>query len=416
MDVVKQTKKPTGLSKVTWMFIAMFAFILMLVWLLIAPNQTRVQRSDFLFATAKKGSIDVTVSGYGILQSNEVTLLTARNNAVVKRIHLKPGAQVSEGDIVVELDNPELDEMVTREQQELAKLNANLRQLKLNNQRELLRESANLAEINASHESAELRRTAEQGLVDKGIVSQLAFKRSELQERQLKERIAIMTQGIEQLKLVHRESETIQQERINQQQGIVANAQRQVSQLAVRADFSGVLQNLAVSLGQSVTPGQEIALVGSTSKLNALIQVSQTDAADLAIGQFAKVDLRQQSVDGEIVRIDPIVKDNMIEVEIALPDALPKSARPQLAIDAKVSIAKLNNVTYIEKPANVFANAESHLFKVDSDTQIAHLTKVTFGRSAGRYIEVLSGINDSEQFIISDLSSLAATTNTIKID
>jgi multidrug resistance efflux pump len=377
-------------------------------------GSTSVKRNDILFGTVKQGDLQVEIEGYGALRSDKQQLLTTLTNATVQEIVLKPGALVTADSIIVQLANPELQQQVDNAVQELSQRKANLRQLKLNQEREILNESASFAEMEARYETAKVKLEAQSGLVKSGIVSALDYKESLVQEDQLKKRLKIHKQRSVALKLVNQEAINIQNEQIKQQQGQLDIAQNRLNRLTVKAGFDGVLQRLSVELGQSLAAGQEIALIGSVQDLIALVRVPQSKAQQIFIGQKAIVDTRRDEIIGSVSRIDPVVVENTVEVEIALPSELPASARPQLSVDAVIITDTLPNITYMERPVNSKANSEVSLFKLDNTNSSALRTQVKFGKEAGRYIEIINGAKVNDTFIISDLSMLKKPELTIE--
>jgi multidrug efflux pump subunit AcrA (membrane-fusion protein) len=365
---------------------------------------TSVKRNDMLFGTVKHGDLQVEIEGYGALRSDKQVLVTSLTSATVQEIVLKPGALVTAESVIVRLANPELQQQVNSAGQELSQRKANLRQLKLNQMREILNESANYAEMEARYETAKVRLEAQSGLIKSGIVSALDYKDSLVQEAQLKKRLNIHNQRTAALKLVNQEAINIQNEQIKQQEGQLDIAQNRLDRLTVKAGFDGVLQRLSVELGQSLAGGQEIALIGSVQDLIALVRVPQSKAQQIFIGQKVIVDTRRDKIIGTVARIDPVVVENTVEVEIALPDELPASARPQLSVDAVIITDVLANITYIERPVNGKANSNSSLFRLDDSNNTAMRTQVKFGKEAGRYIEIIDGGNVNDIFIVSDLS------------
>ena len=397
------------------MLLGMIIVIGVLIYFAISKNgAVSVEREDLLIESVQQGDLAVIIEGYGALTSDKQQLITSFSAATVKEIVLKPGAQVIANSVIVRLENPELVLQVENSEQELIQVQANLRQLKLNNQREILNESANLAEITARFDAASLKRTAEQKLVEQGIVSQLTFQQSALDEKQLKQRIAILKQRIEQLKLVHDESVNIQAERIKQQQGRLNIAESRLDKLTVKAGFDGVLQRLSVELGQSLAAGQEVALIGSVTDLIALIRVPQSQAQLITIGKVAIIDTRRDKIEGVVTRIDPVVDNNTVEIEIALPASLPASARPQLSVDGIIVADTLQNITYIRRPAGAKSNTSVPLYRLDTQEN-ATSQELRFGVQAGQFIQILSGASVGEQFIISDLSNIQTTSQSISI-
>jgi multidrug resistance efflux pump len=416
MDVVK-TKKTSSFKPTKGnVLLALIVVIGILIYFAVGKNGAMsVARENLLIETVQQGDLEVIIEGYGTLTSAKQQLITSFSPATVKEIVLKPGAHVSANSVIVRLENPELVLQVENAEQELIQVQANLRQLKLNNQREILNESANLAEITARFDAAALKRTAEEKLVKQGIVSQLTFQQSELDERQLKQRIAILKERIDQLELVHEESVNIQLERIKQQHGRLNIAQSRLEKLTVTAGFDGVLQRLSVELGQSLSAGQEVALIGSVTDLIALIRVPQSQAQLITIGKTAIIDTRRDKIQGVVSRIDPVVDNNTVEIEIKLPALLPASARPQLSVDGVIVADTLLNVKYIKRPAGAKSNTSSSLYRLDTQAN-ATSQDLRFGAQAGQFIQILTGASVGEKFIISDLSNLQASSQTISID
>jgi HlyD family secretion protein len=415
MDVVKTKKSSSFKLTKGNMLLGMIIVIGVLIYFVVGKNGgVSVEREDLLIEPVQQGDLAVIIEGYGALTSDKQQLITSFSAATVKEIVLKPGAHVIANSVIVRLENPELVLQVENSEQELIQVQANLRQLKLNNQREILNESANLAEITARFDAASLKRTAEQKLVEQGIVSQLTFQQSALDEKQLKQRIAILKQRIEQLKLVHDESVNIQAERIKQQQGRLNIAESRLDKLTVRAGFDGVLQRLSVELGQSLAAGQEVALIGSVTDLIALIRVPQSQAQLITIGKVAIIDTRRDKIEGVVTRIDPVVDNNTVEIEIALPASLPASARPQLSVDGIIVADTLQNITYIRRPAGAKSNTSVSLYRLNTQGN-ATSQELRFGTQAGQFIQILSGASVGEQFIISDLSNLQTTSKSISI-
>jgi HlyD family secretion protein len=415
MDVKKIKTKPSKFKTMPVISSLAVCLIAAITWYVSAnTGGTSIKRNDMLFGTVKHGDLQVEIEGYGALRSDKQVLITSLTRATVQEIVLKPGALVTADSVIIKLANPELQQEVDSAVRELSQRKANLRQLKLNQQREILNESGNFAEMEARYETAKVKLEAQSGLVKSGIVSVLDYKDSLVQEAQLSKRLNIHKQRTAALKLVNQEAINIQNEQIMQQQGQLDIAKNRLDRLTVKAGFDGVLQRLSVELGQSLAAGQEIALIGSVQDLIALVRVPQSKAQQIFIGQQAIVDTRRDKIIGTVSRIDPVVVDNTVEVEIALPEQLPASARPQLSVDAIIITDTLTNITYMERPVNGQANSNTRLFRLDDSHNTAQIVQVKFGKEAGRYIEIIEGGKVNDTFIVSDLSLLKNSELTIE--
>jgi len=407
VDVIKKNQNKPLISRLQQIVVIGVILLFILVFYTKQRfDQISLKRSEIVIGEVKRGNLDVVIEGYGSLTPAKQLLITALTRSTVKEILLKPGALVTEDSIILKLENPELGQQVENFYQELVQAKANLQQLTLNQKREALNENVNIVEVNGRYQSAKLKRLAEQRLVKDGIIARNTFELTLLNEQQLKHRLEILKQREQQLVEVHQQAINIQLEKIKQQQGRVNIARQRANKLIVRAGLDGVLQRLSVELGQSLSTGQEIALIGSVKKLLALVKVPQSQAQQIIINQTAIIDTRRDKIKGKVIRIEPIVENNTVTIEISLPNNLPASARPQANIDAVIIADKLIDINYIERPANVRANSDSDLYKLSSNYESARLTKVRFGRQAGRHIEIISEVKIGDQFILSDLSNL----------
>ncbi|UAA39983.1 HlyD family efflux transporter periplasmic adaptor subunit [Paraneptunicella aestuarii] len=413
MDVIKtpQQNKYKLSKRYLLVSAASIVVLALFIWAKGIASTASIQRSDILIEKVMKGDLNVIINGYGTLRSDKQQLITSSSRATVKEIVLKPGAPVTADSVIVRMENPELTQEVESARMQLTQIQANLRQLKLSNKREMLSETMHLAEIKANWEKAKLNRAAKSKLNEKGIVSDINLQEAILEEQQLQEQLNILKEGIEQLTLVHEESVNIELEKVKQQEGLLETKQTRLNDLVVRAGIDGVLQSLSVEQGQSLDIGQEIALIGSTTDLVALIRVPQSQAQDVSIGQKVVISTRRDNIDGMVSRIDPIVEDNTVIIEVSLPDDLPSSVRPQLNVDATIIADTLANVTYIKRPAKVQPHSSVDLYRIDPEDRTADIQNIRFGRRAGDYMEIVAGAKANEQFIVSDLSNLKGTTS-----
>lgn len=368
-------------------------------------NRIAMDKKELMIAEVKRGDINITIDGYGYLASKKQQLLTTDSRATVTEILLKPGAEVNKGSVIAILSDPALQRQRERAQFALMEEQANLKQLGLNQQRQLLQEKAERAKLVAEHKATKLRMAAQQKLITSGIVSQLDHQAISLHEAQLKQRLTILAEADQQLVLINTAALTVQKERVAQRQSQLDSIVNRVSKLIIKANFAGVLQKLSVKLGQSVEAGQEVAVIGSTRELIALVKVSQNQAEQLLIDQRVEIDTRVATIIGEIKRIDPIVVENTVQVEIALPLQLPKGAWPQQNIDATIMVQTLKNVLYLKRPANIKANSKQSLYKVDQSQTKATRTELTIGQKTAGNIEITAGAKVGERYIISNLNN-----------
>jgi multidrug efflux pump subunit AcrA (membrane-fusion protein) len=405
MDIKKSTNIAKSKHRSIVISFSLVIVICLSIWSFTQPaGNQKVSANQIWTDKVKQGDLALQVEGYGKLKSKEQRLLSAPSNAIVEEILLKPGALVNANSVILRLSNPEVAQQVKDAHRELNTYKTNILQLSLNQQREILSQQGDQEALMSQLEIAALKVEAEQKLVVQGIISGITFKRSQLDHRQLSRRIEIEQKRLLQLNEVHQQELEIAQDKIEQQQEQVAVIQERFDKLTVKAGIKGVVQNLPVELGQSVVMGEQVALVGSIETLYAMLNISQSDMALVELNQAVVIDTRGGTIHGEVIRINPVVTQGSIAVEIALNGALPSNARPELNVDGVISTGLLTNATYIKKPVNASAGKRATLFKLSNELNQAEQVEITYGQESGEYIQIVSGAIAEQTFVLSDMS------------
>jgi HlyD family secretion protein len=169
--------------------------------------------------------------------------------------------------------------------------------------------------------------------------------------------------------------------------------------------MEGVLEQVAVNVGQQVSPGTNLARVADPTRLKAELRIAETQARDLTIGQRAEVDTRTGIIQGRVIRIDPSAQQGTVTVDVELIGELPRGSRPDLSVDGTIELERLTNVLFVGRPAFGQEQSTVGLFKLNLTTGEASITQVQLGRSAVNTIEVLGGLAEGDQVILSDMSA-----------
>jgi HlyD family secretion protein len=160
-----------------------------------------------------------------------------------------------------------------------------------------------------------------------------------------------------------------------------------------------------VEVGQQVTPGVNLARVAQPEHLKAELRIAETQAKDVEIGQRASIDTRNGLVEGKVMRIDPAVQDGTVTVDVELVGELPRGARPDLSVDGTIEIERLENVLYVGRPAYGQAGSTVSLFRMLEDGETAERVDVVLGKSSVNTIEVVGGLAEGDEVILSDTST-----------
>lgn len=289
----------------------------------------------------------------------------ARASGYLKRWHVDIGGTVKSGQLLAEIDAPELLQELTRARAELAQADAALTLARATATRwaELLRESSISAQ-----EAAE--------------------KQSDL---------ALKTANVDAVRAnVHRLEELH-------------------SFLRVTAPFAGVITARRTDVGElvSASGGRELFRVAQSRTLRVFVRVPQTTARAITVGQAAELtlpDFPGRTFPLKVVRtagtLDPATRTLLTELEA---DNAKGEILAGSYAQVRFTAAKSDAVLSLPSTTLLFRAEGPQVGIVGADGK-ANLRTVSLGRDFGPTMEILSGVSPSDRVIINPSDSLVSGT------
>ncbi len=288
----------------------------------------------------------------------------ARTNGYLKKWYHDIGSRVAKGEILADIDTPEVDQQLSQLRADLATAQAN----------------AHLSEITSAR-YAELLKTdgVSKQEVD-NAAGDLAAKKAIVQSAEANVR------RLEEMKSFQH----------------------------VYAPFAGVITRRNVDTGTLINAGntgssQQLFYLAQMSPLRVYVRVPETYANAIRAGLGAYLELTQypsQKFEGKVARtseaIDPGTRTLLAEVDVPNRDsALLPGGYAQVHLQVKVTGARLT----VPVNALLFRSEGLRAVVVDADHK-AHLRRLTVGRDYGTALEILQGLDASDWIVLNPTDSL----------
>jgi HlyD family secretion protein len=370
------------------------------------PAAPTVERSTVWVDTVKRGSVLRQVRGLGTLVPMEgsIQFLPAVTEGRVEKILELPGAQVKADTILLELSNPQLTQEALDAEWKLKASEADYKNLQVQLASQVLAQKSLSAQAQSEYSQAKMQSDIDTELAKLGVISQLSEKVSNQKTAELATRNDIEKQRLTNSSEVLIAQLQAKQAEVEEFRALAELKKSQLDRLRVRAGIDGVLQEQTLKIGQFVTPGTTLAKVVQPQRLKAELKIAETQAKDIQLGQPASVDTHNGVIPGHVVRIDPSVVNGTVTVDVALDSALPQGARPDLSVDGTIDLEKMQNVLYVGRPAFGQEQSTVGMFKLEPDGSNAVRAQVKLGRSSVNTVEILQGLKEGDQVILSDMS------------
>jgi len=371
----------------------------------LGPAAPSVDKSTIWTDVVKRGEMVRRVRGPGTLVSEQIRWIAALTAGRVERILVEPGAEVDSPTVLLLLSNPDVEIQALEAQRQLSAEEARLVDLRTALENQRLAQEALVATVRAQYLGAQRTIRNNEELAEKGLISEIDLQSSRDRAVELETRLEIEQRRLEVMTDAVESQLGAQRVQVERLRSIAVFKENLVHSMSVVAGVSGVLAELPLEEGQWVRPGDDLARIVQPGRLKAELRIPETQARDVAVGQVALIDTRNDTIPGRVVRIDPAVQGGTVTVDVRLEGPLPREARPDLSVDGTIEIERLSDVLYVGRPVYGQANSLVGLFKVVENGNAAVRVTVRLGRSSVNTIEIVEGLVEGDEVILSDMSA-----------
>ena len=298
----------------------------------------------------------------GDVHAFEETRIYARADGYLLKWNTDIGAKVEAGQVLAEIDSPELDQELNQSRAALAQTQANL----------IL-----------AHSSAERW----QGLLKDRAVSQ-----QEVDEKT----------GA----LAAREAD------VKAAEAAVSRLEKLSSFKVVRAPFAGTITRRHVDTGaliRSGSSGSALFDLAQTDTLRVQVNVPQAYLRDITIGTpvaIAVAEYPGRTFNGKVLRtsgaFDAATRTMLTEIEVPNRSG---ELFPGIHVDVQLSLAQANPPMIVPATAVIIRSEGLQVAEVDSANAI-RLQKVQIGRDLGKSVEIVAGLDDGARIVTNPSDTL----------
>ncbi|MEO8669949.1 MAG: HlyD family efflux transporter periplasmic adaptor subunit [Tahibacter sp.] len=349
-------------------------------------------------AEVKRGNLTRDVSAQGrIVAAVSPTLYAPAVGTVT--LTVQAGDKVDKDQIVATLDSPELTNKLAQEQSSLQSVELDAERAGIDHRKQQLttQKAVDQADIDRQTAAREVERTEK------------AFKLGALPN------LDVLRAGDSLRKadivLSHAKKDAVLEgESLNfelktrrltrdRQRLLVAELQRQVDALKLRAPVSGQIGQLLVQQKSNVPLNAPLLTVVDLSAMELEVPVPETFAHDLAIGMPAEIVSGNDKFPGELSAVSPEVVNGQVVARVRFSGNKPEGLRQNQRLTTRILIDEHPNVLMVERGPFVDSGAGRVAYIVHDG--IAERRAITLGATSLNAVELVSGVKEGDRLVIS---------------
>lgn len=381
---------------------AVGGFIVLIV-VVISMLQTSLKRKDLNISTVDKGVIEVSVSASGKVIPAFEEIINSPINSRIVEVYKRGGDSVDVGTPILKLDLQSAETEYYKQLDEEQMKSLQLEQQRVTNHNKLSEMEMNLkvSRMELDRKAVELRNeryldSLGAGTTDKVRQVELDYNVSILKLKEDEQKYK-NEQALAEADLKVKELE------LNIFRKSLAETRRTLEDAQIRSPRKAILTYVNNEIGSQIGQGAKVAIVSDLSHFKIEGEIADTYGDRIAAGSKAVIKIGSEKLDGTVSDVTPLSKNGVISFTVQLEEDNHKRLRSGLKTDVYVMNAVKDDVLRIANSSYYVGKGEYELFVVNGNQLLKR--KVQLGDSNFEYVEVVSGLQEGDQVIVSDMNA-----------
>ena len=377
--------------------------LIVLIVVVISMLQTSLKRKDLNISTVDRGVIEVSVSASGKVIPAFEEIINSPINSRIVEVYKRGGDSVDIGTPILKLDLQSAETEYNKQLDEEQMKSLQLEQQRVTNHNKLSEMEMNLkvSRMELDRKAVELRNeryldSLGAGTTDKVRQVELDYNVSVLKlkedEQKYKNEQALAEADLKVKKL-----------ELNIFRKSLAETRRTLEDAQIRSPRRAILTYVNNEIGSQIGQGAMVAIVSDLSHFKIEGEIADTYGDRIAAGSKAVIKIGSEKLDGTVSDVTPLSKNGVISFTVQLEEDNHKRLRSGLKTDIYVMNAVKDDVLRIANSSYYVGKGEYELFVVNGDQLLKR--KVQLGDSNFEYVEVVSGLQEGDQVVVSDMNA-----------
>lgn len=355
-------------------------------------------------ATVERGRVIKSFSGEGIVEPQSEVIILSPASSIIKEIRKEVGSHVNDGEPIIILDPSPVQAQIENIKDQLEMKQNSLRKNHLNARSTKVDLDYNVQVKNLRIASLKSEMTDQEQLLEVGGISPARFEKTR-QELELAEQDLVMLKEKNSIRLQQLEAdEEGLRLQIDMQEKELAAKEEALSKMIIRAPSAGIILSIRGKVGEKVDTDRLLIEMSDLTNFKIKGKVEDDFAEQLKTGTTVYVNLDSDKLYGVVGTVNPVIRDRKIEFDVNLRESNHYKLRPNLNVSLDVVMAERDSVLRIQNGPAIGRGDEHQVYVLRNGNAV--LREIRTGLRNDEYVEVVEGLAEGDQVVLSDISSL----------
>jgi HlyD family secretion protein len=362
-----------------------------------------IPRERVRIAAVERGPLVRDVAAQGtVVAAVSPTLFAAAAGTV--HYLVQAGDQVRKDQVIASIDSPGLQNEMERENASLAALEVALQRQSIDTRRQLLAAQQTIDLANLSIQAAQREQRRAEDSWQQRLISERDFEkaRDDAATAGVNHRHSIQTAELQKESLQFELSaKRLERDR---QRLLVKDLQRRVADLEMKSPVDGIVGTLAASERASIAQNAAVISVVDLSALEVEFQAPESYGDDLALRMQAEVSYAGRKYPAQVSAVSPEVTQGQVTGRLRFTSEVPPGLRQNQRLSTRILLESREGVMKVARGPFLDSGGGRVAYVVRDG--VAQRVAIEVGGASVAEVEILRGLAEGDQIIISNLGEL----------
>ena len=359
-------------------------------------------RKSLLISAVDRGTIDVSITATGKVSPAFEEVIISPISAKILEVFVHSGDTVDAGTPLLRLDLQSaqtdylkaIDEREIRRQQ-LVQLTTNIETQLSDRRMQIEVEQMKIGQLEAQLRNEQYLDSLGSGTKDRVRQAEITLRTAQLQLQQLQQQY----QNEVRVKQADLKMQQLQDNIF--ERGLTAT-RRILDDASIRSPRKATVTYISSEIGSQVSAGGKVAVVSDLSRFKVDAEISDTYSDRVAVGGRVLVKIGKERLLGTVSTVTPLSQNGVITFTIAMDNPSHPKLRSGLKADVFV-ITSIKDDALRLRNASYYTGAGDYTLFILKDPHTLVPRKVRLGECNYDHVEVVSGLEEGDSVVISDM-------------
>ena len=375
----------------------------------VGPSQFRIDADKVSVSEALHAPFLEYVDVEGLVQPIRTLRVNTHQSGSIVRILAEEGQMLHEGDTILVLSNPDLEQSIDDQRDDLARQQASYQEKLI--EQEKLRLSLNKQSLQTSYERQRLEKNIQLDREEHrmGIKSKAQLEVSEAEYRYQQQRTELEMLSLRNDSASAELHAQIMARDMEHEKKKYLRAVSRLKDLVVLAPCEGQLSFLSAALGQRVGIEEKIAEIKVLTNYKVQTSLNEYYIDRITSGLPGSIRYQGQTFPLHISRVVPEVHNRAFDIELLFENDRPANIRVGKSYLVKIELGSAEEALIIPRGDFYQYTGGRWIYKLDKSGTRAVQTPITIGRQNPSQYEIIEGLQPGDRVITSGYADLGTT-------